>query len=484
MQVLCGFCFTGIQRCTKLNHSIRLHIRLQNPSLFSCNRIASKDLSLLILRAILIKRNQSTSPQITRVMRIAQNLAILYWIRKNAAAADGKYPLYCRITVDGKRTEFSLGYQVEEKLFNKSTGFLKGASQQAVSINNDLQDIRTKLRNIYNELKEKEPHVTAELIRNIYLGKSEQQKTLLQAFTYHNEQFEQKVKAGLRVGATLKKFKTTLEHLKKFLKKEFGVTDMPLSNIRHSFAEDFEHYLTITVKLQNNSAMKQIRNTKKILQLAVQKDWLTKNPIAGFRCSYHNPERARLLQDELNQLISKALPSKRLEEVRDCYVAMCFTGYAYRDAASLAPENIQLMIDGQKWFIKNRIKTECKENVPILPIVEELIEKYKHHPYCVKYNKVFPINSNQKFNDYLKEIAVICGINKVLTTHTARHTFATTVTLSNGVPIETVSALLGHSSIRTTQIYAKVVAQKVSNDMSDLKQKLLKKEPSDFRLAR
>lgn len=202
-------------------------------------------------------------------MRIAQNLAILYWIRKNAAATDGKYPLYCRITIDGKQSEFSLGYQVEEKLFNKSTGFLKGTSQHAVAINNDLQDVRTKLRDIYNDLREKDPNVTPDLIRDIYVGKSERQKTLLQAFTYHNQQFEQKVKAGLRVDATLKKFKTTFEHIKTFLKEEFGVTDMPLVNIKHSFAEDFEHYLTITVKLHHNTAMKQIRNIKKILFLAV-----------------------------------------------------------------------------------------------------------------------------------------------------------------------------------------------------------------------
>jgi site-specific recombinase XerD len=154
-----------------------------------------------------------------------------------------------------------------------------------------------------------------------------------------------------------------------------------------------------------------------------------------------------------------------LQEVRDVYVAMCFTGYAYKDAAMLSPENIQIMIDGQRWFIKNRIKTECKENVPIFPIVESIIEKYKNHPLCVRNNKVFPVHSNQRFNSYLKEVADVCGINKNLTTHTARHTFATTVTLSNGVPIETVSALLGHNSIRTTQIYAKIVAQKVSDDM-------------------
>lgn len=416
-------------------------------------------------------------------MKVNQDLSILFWLWKQKADATGKAPLYARLTIDGSRTQFSLGHKVLPAQFNKHSGMVKGSSEEAKTINNYLTLVKGKLQQHYNILITQHEVVTPEMVRNALIGKNDGQKTLVEVFTYHNQQFEQKVKAGNRANASLCKFKTTLDHLKSFLKKEFGLTDIPLTNIKHSFAEDFEHYLTITEKLQNNSAMKHIRNTKKVLLLAVQKDWLNKNPIAGFRCSYHNPERARLMQDELNKLISKELPSKRLEEVRDCYIAMCFTGYAYKDAAALVPENIQYMIDGQKWFIKNRIKTECKENVPILPIVEELIEKYKHHPYCVKYNKVFPIHSNQKFNDYLKEVATICGINKVLTTHTARHTFATTVTLSNGVPIETVSALLGHSSIRTTQIYAKVVAQKVSNDMNDLKQKLLKKSP-DLQIAK
>ncbi len=414
-------------------------------------------------------------------MKVNQDLSILFWLWKQKADSSGKAPIYARLTIDGARTQFSLGHKVLPAQFNKESGLVKGSSEEAKTINNYLILVKGKLQQHYNILLTQHDLVTPEMVRNAFSGKADANKTLLQAFTYHNQQFEQKVKAGLRVNATLKKFKTTLEHVKNFLKQEFGVTDMPLVNIKHSFAEDFEHYLTITVKLQHNTAMKQIRNIKKILFLAVQKDWLSKNPITGFRCTYHNPERARLMQDELNKLISKSFPSKRLEEVRDCYVAMCFTGYAYRDAASLSPENIQLMIDGQRWFIKNRIKTECRENVPILPIVEELIKKYEHHPYCVKYNKVFPIHANNKFNDYLKEVAAICGINKVLTTHTARHTFATTVTLSNGVPIETVSALLGHKSIRTTQIYAKVVAQKVSNDMNDLKQKLLNKNLSDLR---
>jgi site-specific recombinase XerD len=217
--------------------------------------------------------------------------------------------------------------------------------------------------------------------------------------------------------------------------------------------------------------MKHIKNLKKILTLAVQKELISTNPFQFYRCSYQTTARERLTEEELKKLMNTKFKRVALEEARDCYVAMCFTGYAYTDAFLLAPENIQVLDDGGRWFVKNREKTSGNENVPILPVVEQIIEKYKDHPYCLAYNKVFPIHSNQKFNSYLKDITKVAGINKELTTHTARHTFATTVTLSNGMPIETVSKLLGHSSIKTTQIYAKVVEKKVSEDMKTLNKK-------------
>ena len=162
----------------------------------------------------------------------------------------------------------------------------------------------------------------------------------------------------------------------------------------------------------------------------------------------------------------------RLDEVRDCFVFMCYTGFAFQDAADLTPADIKLMIDGERWLVKPRTKTNVKQSVPILPVVEGLIEKYRNHSYCLAYNRILPFNSNQKMNAYLKEVGTICKIPFPLTTHLARHTFATSVTLANGVPLETVKELLGHRNIRTTHIYAKVLSHKVSEDMKALKSKL------------
>ncbi len=189
--------------------------------------------------------------------------------------------------------------------------------------------------------------------------------------------------------------------------------------------------------------------------------------------SFDEKEPLRLEMEELEALVSKEISIGRLAEARDCYVFMCDTGYASEDAFGLGPENIFVGKHGNKWITKERQKTEQAECVPLLPIPLEIIKRYKNHPECDSRNKLLPVRSNQRFNGYLKEIAAICGINKELTTHTARHTFATTVALENDVPIETVSKMLGHRSIKTTQRYAKVTRKKISKNMKALREKLL-----------
>ncbi len=405
-------------------------------------------------------------------MHLNQKFSLLFWLWNSKKDSDGRCPIYVRITIDKQRAQFSLGLKVRPDQFNSSTGKVKGNNPEAVRINSEINIIKGKLQQQFNLLIAQQSYVTSDLLKNAYLGKYNSCKTLLQLISYHNENFEEKVGTGKRCVATLKKYNATKEKARAFVGYQFGTTDIPLSQIKPSFAEDMYHYLSVYEHLENNTIIKHIKNIKKMLSLAVSKEWMGSNPITGYKCSYKASERERLTHDELKLLINAKFERRALEEAKDCYLAMCFTGYAYKDALLLTPDHIQVLEDGGKWFVKNREKTECRENVPILPVVESIIAKYKKHPFCVAYHKVFPIHSNQKFNNCLKEIAILCGIRKTLTTHTARHTFATTVTLSNGMPIETVSALLGHSSIRTTQIYAKVVAKKVSEDMNLLKQKL------------
>ncbi|MBS0027677.1 tyrosine-type recombinase/integrase [Chitinophaga sp. 22321] len=402
-------------------------------------------------------------------MKVSQELSILFWLRKDNKNKDGKASINVRITISGARDGFSLGYQVEPKKFDTKAGAIIGKSAEAIEINNRITHVKSELLRHYNLLKERSPNVDPLSLKNAYLGVQQQKKTLLQVIDFHNTQFAEKVAAGKRAKASLTKWITTKDKLTQFLKSTFNTSDYPLYKIDFAFGEDLHHFLTAIQCLGDNTAMKYIKQTKQLLKLAVRRKWLDANPLEDFECPYIDPERSILDAEELCVLYNKAMPVKRLEEVRDAYLFMTLTGFAYKDALQLSPDHLCKFFDGEDWIVKNRQKTWCRENVPLLPIAKEILQKYKNHPYCVANNCLLPINSNQRFNGYLKEVADICSIKKHLTTHTARHTFATTVTLANGVPLETVSAMLGHKSIKTTQIYAKIVASKVSKDMKALK---------------
>ena len=401
-------------------------------------------------------------------MKVSQDLSILFFLRRDNKNLEGKATITVRLTIDGARDGFSLGYQVDPGKFKNEQ--VIGKSPEVIEINKQILHVRSELLRHYNLLKAQSPTVTPTMIKNAHLGIGTEKKTLLQVIDFHNERFSQKVEKGKRSKGTLKKWLTTRDKIVAFLKPVFNLPDIPLDKIEYAFAEDFFDFMTLTQGIQDNTAMKYLKNTKQVLKLAVQRKWLAVNPLEDYVCSYINPERDILNIDELSVLYHKKMAVPRLQEAKDSYLFMTLTGYAYKDALLLEPDNVCKYYDGETWIVKNREKTWCRENVPLLPLAKEILAKYKDHPYCVANNCLLPIRSNQRFNGYLKEISDICGINKNLTTHTARHTFATTVTLANGVPLETVSALLGHKSIRTTQIYAKIVASKVSKDMKALSQ--------------
>lgn len=290
-----------------------------------------------------------------------------------------------------------------------------------------------------------------------------------------------KVDKEQRKKSTLTKWNTAREKAVNYIHFAYKQSDLSLDKLTPAFAEEFVDYLMLEQNIKTNTANKYLKMIRGVVTKAVDSGWVRNNPLNTYTCSYIEPEKDILDDAEILALYHKKMPVERLEDVKNAYLFMCFTGFAYKDTSMLTPDNIITHFDGNKWLVKNREKitsTICKENVPLLPLALEIIEKYKDDPYCKANNVLLPINSNQKYNAYLKEIAHICGIKKDLTTHTARHTFATTVTLANGVPLETVSAMLGHKSIKTTQIYAKIVAAKVSADMEQLHERLVVKMPA------
>ncbi|PKR80697.1 hypothetical protein CW751_07970 [Brumimicrobium salinarum] len=403
-------------------------------------------------------------------MKTNQTFTILFWLFK-AKMRNEKAPIYCRITVNGKRAQFSLKRSIKPEKWNSSSGKLKGNSEEARILNSYLNKVRSELHKHFNLLEAKDEFISADTIKNSYLGINEEERSLIETFEYHNNQMKELIGIDV-VKATHTKFETVLKKLKIFMKNHHKRSDLALKELNHKFVVDFEYFLKVDQKIGHNTTMKYIRNLKKVMNMAVTNDWLAKNPFASFKCSNKKVHREILTEDELQLLTEKEFTIQRLEEVRDVFLFCCYTGYAFVDVEKLTPSNLVRNINGELWIYTNRQKTGATSNVPLLALALKIVQKYKENPYCEAKGRLLPVKSNQKMNAYLKEIADICGIKKKLTMHIARHTFATTITLSNGVPIETVSKLLGHTKLATTQIYAKVMEHKVSADMSSLNEKL------------
>jgi site-specific recombinase XerD len=408
---------------------------------------------------------KSGEPKTTKTMQTTFNTN---FIVRSAKARNGMTPIYCRITVDGQRAEFSIQKSVSEKNWNN--GKPKGNTEEVRSLISYLKQIEAKIFEHYRSLLADNKLVTADGLKNAYLGIAVNQHTLLNLIDYHNTQLRDTLEWG-----TMKNYMTTQRYLKEFLKSHTKAIDIPLHQLSYKFIADFEFYLRsykpvdYHASIGNNTVMKHIERLRKMINLAIKNEWLKRDPFAKFKARFIRNDREFLTQDNLERIEGKEFNLFRLQWAKDLFIFSCYTGLAYCDAMNLRPQNISLGMDGEHWIMTSRKKTNQPVRVPLLPVAHQLIQKYKNHPRALVSGTVFPILSNQKLNSYLKEIADLCGIEKKLTFHLARHTFATTITLNNGVPIETVSKMLGHSSIRTTQIYSKVVEKKISQDMFSLR---------------
>jgi len=405
-------------------------------------------------------------------MKVNTSMSILFWLNHQKIDPTGKAPIYCRITLDGKRTNLSTGKKVHPNHWNSTAAKAVNKCPDAAVINEDLESIKGDLRKIFNQLTATNDHVTGEMIKRKFTGDDQVKRTVLDLFKFNTVFWTEKYKQQKAALKTVQRFNTVTIKMTRFLQKEYKATDKPLCSIDGAFGINFQHYLTIYETLTENTLNIYLRFAKQVFKLGVGKKWLAENPLKDIKTPYRHPPREILNMNELKSLSTVYLPKKRLDEVRDVYVFSCYTGFAYIDAANLTPDNIVIGMDGNKWAKTQRQKTGMPELVPLLPPALDIIEKYKNHPYCVANNKLLPILSNQKYNKNLKEIAKFARIKKNLTTHIARHTFATTILLDNDVPLETTSKLLGHNSIRSTQIYAKVSLKKLSNNMNELRAKL------------
>jgi site-specific recombinase XerD len=398
-------------------------------------------------------------------------LTLLFSMRKPKNYQSGDMPIYLRITVDGQRAEVAVSRKFDPSRWDTHLGRAIGTKADAKALNSYLEGVQGKLHELHRQMTEADANTTAETLKNRFIGKIEKARTLITVFEDHNQKMKSLVGQEFEK-STLQRYETALMHTKDFMQWQHNVSDIPITKIDFAFLNDFEYYLRSVRKCANNSAIKYIKNLGKIVRICLGNGWLTVDPYLNYKPKTKAVHRDVLTKEELDRLIKKKFDIERLNVVRDVFVFCCYTGLAYVDVHKLKRSELVKGIDGDLWIYTSRKKTDTLSRIPVLPAALSVIESYNNHPQCIAEDSLLPVMSNQKMNAYLKEIADLCKINKLLTFHIARHTFATTVTLNNGVPIESVAKMMGHTSIKTTQIYAKVMDHKISSDMQQLREKL------------
>lgn len=390
---------------------------------------------------------------------------VMFYIRRTRTNRKGDAPVLMRITVDGVRVDTTIKKTIDPDLWDSVRGKAIEKTTEARELNLYMDAIRFRITRIQREMElDGTEYVTAQMVLNRYLGKDAVERySLIRLFEEHNEKCR-KLSGIDMAPATVQRYETCLKHTQEFMRHTYKRDDIYLDELDRQFVEDYEFFLKTEKKCCHNTATKYLKNFKKITRIAIQKEWLKKDPFADIRFSLNPVERDFLEGHELQKLVNKPIDIERLEQVRDVFAFCCYTGLAFSDVKQLTSEHIATDINGNKWIRKPRQKTKNMCNIPLMEIPLRIMKKYEDHPYCIAKGVLLPVLCNQKMNAYLKELADICGIKKQLTTHTARHTFAT-FTLANGVSIENVAKMLGHSNTNMTRHYAKVLDSTILKEM-------------------
>ncbi|MBS1566279.1 MAG: site-specific integrase [Bacteroidetes bacterium] len=397
-----------------------------------------------------------------------RTFSILFHKLESKAQPDNTVPIYMRLTIDGKRAEISTKRYVDPDKWDAKAQKLSGKTDEVKAFNSYLKTLEQQVYDAHQRLMVAGKTITAETLKNNLTGADARPRMLVPIIQQHNDNVKVLIGNGYS-RPTWVKYNTTLSHIQDFLIWKYHVSDMDIRTLDIAFISELEFYLRSQKKIDVNTNAKYIKNLKKIIQECVAKNWLDKNPFIGYKLKAKKTEREFLTPAELQTLEEKQPAIERTAQVRDIFIFSCYTGLSYIDVANLTPDNVSIGIDGEKWVFTHRQKTQSASRIPLLPPALAIIERYARHPKALNTGRLLPVPSNQKLNAYLKEIADCCGIKKELTFHMARHTFATTVTLTNGVPMETVKEMLGHAKLQTTQIYGKIVDSKVSHDMQQLR---------------
>ena len=382
--------------------------------------------------------------------------------------SNGLVPVMCRITVNGKISQFSCKLDVDEKHWDVKTGRMTGRSVVALETNRMLDKIRVGINKAYQDICDKDNYVTAEKVRNAFLGMGMNHETLLAVFRQHNEDYAKQV-GKIKSQRSYWKYCTVYNHLSEFIRQRYKVSDIALKELAPAFITDFELFLRTEKNHCTNTIWSYMMPFKRIIYMSINNGWLQRDPFYAYSITKEETKRGFLSKEEIKMLIEGSFKKKSYELIRDLFIFCCFTGLSWTDMANLTKENLQTSFDGHLWIKTNRQKTGTETSLRLLEVPLRIIKKYEG---CSEDGKLLPVPCYPNCKNGIKVIAKKCGIEKNVTWHMSRHSFATTVCLSNDMPIETLSKMLGHRSIRTTQIYAKITAEKVSNDMEKLSKAL------------
>ncbi|OIP02437.1 MAG: hypothetical protein AUJ98_01420 [Bacteroidetes bacterium CG2_30_33_31] len=405
-------------------------------------------------------------------MSTKTSFRLLFYINANRINQLGETPIYLRITMNARFVTLSIKRSIKPDNWDQHLGRCRGRTVEATEINNYIEAFRGKVLNKYTELISIYEQVTPELLRDtVFCINSAKSKTICDIWEDHVLDLKKLIDKGSSY-TLYQKFNTALRYFKDFLQQDYRMKDISVKLIDRVLVVKFEIYLRTNKLLSYNTTIKYLQNFKTVVIIAMKNGWLKVNPFIDFKLTLHEVDRPYLSENEIQKLLMFDMKIQRLELVRDLFIFSCFSGLAYSDLFKLKRSEIETDANVTLWIKTRRQKTKIRTQIPLLEIPRMILEKYTDLSKLKAEDKVLPVLSNQKLNAYLKEILTISGIEKTLTFHVARHTFATTVTMMNGVPIESVSRMLGHTNIKTTQHYARIVDAKIGNDIMLLAQKL------------
>lgn len=391
--------------------------------------------------------------------------SIIFYLKRQVVKKDGTVPVMGRITVDGIQAQFSCKVTANPKLWDTKGGRMTGKSMQALEVNRKLDKMRVSINKHYQEILDRDNYVTAEKVKNAFLGLEYRCQTLLKVYAQYNDDYEKLYKAGMRSWGSLRKYRCVYRHLQEFLQSRYHVNDISLKELTPAFITDFEAFLRTDKHLCENSLSVYMLPLRTMVFRAIDNGWLTRDPFHDYKVPKVETTRGFLTKEEIHLLMNAKLKRKTMQLIRDLYLFCCFTGLSFSDLKNLKEEHIQTFFDDSEWIMIDRQKTGVRSTIKLLDYPKSIMEKYRG--LCAD-GRIFPVPCYSDCRGILLRMAKRCGITKHLTWHMSRHTMATEICLTNGVPIETVSSILGHKNIKTTQIYAKITKEKLNKDMDKL----------------